>query len=229
MKTIIITGANGNLGSAVTRKFLECGYTVIATVTTEKAKNDLPRHSNLHGEVVDLSDENESATFIHNSIEKFKRIDAAFMLVGGFAMGDITSTSGADLKKQFSLNFETAYYLTRPLFRHMVQNESGRLVYIGARPALKASDGKNMIAYSLAKSLLFKLAEYLNDEARGKNITATVLVPSTIDTEPNRKNMPDANPDNWVKPDQLADILEFITSDKGTTLRETVLKVYNNS
>jgi len=86
-----------------------------------------------------------------------------------------------------------------------------------------------LIAYSLSKSLLFKLAEYVNEEAKGKNVTATVVVPSTIDTAPNRKSMPNANPDNWVKPEALAEILEFIVSEKGTPLRETVLKVYNNA
>ncbi len=111
----------------------------------------------------------------------------------------------------------------------MMDNGNGRLVFIGSRPAIQATDGKNLVAYGLAKSLLFKLAEYLNEEAKGQNVTATVVIPSTLDTELNRKNIPDANPDNWVKPGALADVLEFVTSCKGKTLREPVLKVYNNS
>ena len=111
----------------------------------------------------------------------------------------------------------------------MFGNNSGRLIFIGARPALVASQGKNLIAYGLSKSLLFKLAEYLNAEAKGKNVTATVVALSTLDTGQNRKSMPDANPDNWVKPEAAAEILEFICSDKGSPFRETVLKVYNNA
>jgi hypothetical protein len=56
-----------------------------------------------------------------------------------------------------------------------------------------------------------------------------VVVPSTLDTALNRKNMPDANPQNWVKPEQVADILEFICSDKGSPLRESLYKVYNDA
>ena len=41
--------------------------------------------------------------------------------------------------------------------------------------------------------------------------------------------MPEANPGNWVKAEDLAEILEFVCSDKATALRETVLKVYNNA
>ena len=134
-----------------------------------------------------------------------------------------------DIKEQINLNFDTAYNTVRPLFSHMLANNNGRIVFIGSRPALKAADGKNLIAYSLSKSLLFKLAEFLNANAKGKNVTITVVVPSTLDTEINRKSMPKANPDNWVKPETLAEIMEFVVSDKASDLRETVLKVYNNS
>jgi NAD(P)-dependent dehydrogenase (short-subunit alcohol dehydrogenase family) len=111
----------------------------------------------------------------------------------------------------------------------MLQNNNGRIIFIGARPALNATQGKGLIAYGLSKSLLFKLAEFLNEDAKGKNVTATVVAPSTLDTPLNRKSMPDVNPDIWVKPSALAEILEFIVSDKSAPLRETVLKVYNNA
>jgi NAD(P)-dependent dehydrogenase (short-subunit alcohol dehydrogenase family) len=105
----------------------------------------------------------------------------------------------------------------------------GRLVFIGARPALKASQGKGLIAYALSKSLLFKVAELLNEEGKNKNVVASVVVPSTIDTPANRASMPDADPNNWVKPEEIADVLELICSDKGNVLREPVYKVYGNS
>jgi NAD(P)-dependent dehydrogenase (short-subunit alcohol dehydrogenase family) len=102
-------------------------------------------------------------------------------------------------------------------------------VLIGARPALNPAQGKGLIAYSLSKSLLFKLAELLNETAKGLNLNVSVVVPSTLDTPLNRKSMPDANPDNWVKPAEIAETLEFLVSDKSKALKETVLKMYNNA
>jgi NAD(P)-dependent dehydrogenase (short-subunit alcohol dehydrogenase family) len=227
--TVLITGANGNLGTAVTNTFLKQGYKVVATVINEEEKKELPQNENLQIEVVNLTNESETASFVQNAIEKYKKVDGALLLVGGFAMGDIRVTKTDEIKKQISLNFDTAYNVARPLFQHMIENNNGRIVFIGARPAIQADAGKNLLAYGLSKSLLFKLAEYLNEEAKGKNVTATVVAPSTLDTPLNRKNMPEVNPDNWVKPDVLADILEFIISNKAFPLRETVLKVYNNS
>ena len=228
MKSVIITGANGNLGKAVTKEFLDKNYRVIATITGENARSEFQAHPNLELSVVNLTNENETAGFVENTIQKYQVIDAALLLVGGFAMGDLASTSGDDLHKQISLNFETAYYITRPLFAHMLVNKKGRIVFIGARPAINAVQGKGLIAYGLSKSLLFKLAEFLNEAARGTKLTVSVVVPSTLDTALNRKSMPDINPDNWVKPGDIAETLEFLVSDKSSALRETVLKMYNN-
>lgn len=228
MKSVIITGANGNLGKAVTKEFLDKNYQVIATITGENARSEFQAHPNLELSVVNLTNENETAGFVENAIKKYQVIDAALLLVGGFAMGDLSATSGDDLHKQISLNFETAYYVTRPLFAHMLGNKKGRIVFIGARPAINAVQGKGLIAYGLSKSLLFKLAEFLNEEARGTKVTVSVVVPSTLDTALNRKSMPDINPDDWVKPGDIAETLEFLVSDKSSALRETVLKMYNN-
>jgi NAD(P)-dependent dehydrogenase (short-subunit alcohol dehydrogenase family) len=229
MKTVIITGANGNLGTAVTKEFIDKNYRVIATIANENSKKDFVTHPNLDISVVNLTDEKETFSFVENVIRKYARIDAALLLVGGFAMGSIENTTSDDLHKQIALNFETAFYVTKPLFGHMVNNKKGSIVFIGARPALNPAQGKDLIAYSLSKSLLFKLAEYLNEAARGLNVSVSVVVPSTLDTPLNRKEMPEVNPDIWVKPREIAETLEFLVSDKSSALRETVLKIYNNA
>lgn len=228
-KTIIITGASGNLGAATVKKFLESGYRVIGVGGKKTHLDFADNNKNFEFRSVNLADEAETIAFIEEVIESHGKIDGALMLVGGFAAGNIADTSGGDIQKLFSLNFETAYYMARPLLQHMKQNGYGRLVFIGARPALNPAQGKDVLAYALSKSLLFKLADFINEENKGKNIVASVVAPSTIDTEINRKSMPDADFSGWVKPEKIADVLEFICSDKGDVVREPVYKVYNNS
>ena len=111
----------------------------------------------------------------------------------------------------------------------MMKNENGRIVLIGARPALNVSAGKDALAYTLSKSLFFKLAECLNDEAKEKNVAVTVVVPSIIDTAPNRSAMPDADFGRWVKPESNAEVIDFVIGDSGSVIREGILKVYNNA
>lgn len=229
MRTITITGANGNLGSVTVRHFLENGYRVIAVDNKDAHLQFAAGNPNFQFQSVNLLDENAAADFVATSISKWGSIEGVLLLVGGFAMGNMETTKGSDIEQMFRLNFETAYFLARPLLQHFKSKGYGRFVFIGARPALLPEAGKDMVAYALSKSLLFKLADFINAEAKGQNISASVVVPSTIDTSINREAMPDADFDAWVKPSQLAEVLEFICSDKGSPIREGVYKVYNNA
>lgn len=229
MKTIIITGANGNLGAVAVKKFLEGDYRVIAVAHSGSELGFARDNKNFELHEVDLADESAALLFAKEAMSLYGAIDCAVFLAGGFAMGKIEDTTVADLKKMFAVNFETAYHISRMLFPHMLQNGYGRLVFIGAKPALNPKRAANSLAYALSKSLLFNYANILNAMADGKNVTASVVVPSTIDTEPNRKSMPDADWAKWVKAEQVADVIEFICSDRSLALREPIYKVYNNA
>jgi NAD(P)-dependent dehydrogenase (short-subunit alcohol dehydrogenase family) len=228
-KNVLITGASGNLGKATVQRFISEGYNVIATVSPGKSVG-FSVDGELHEYEADLTDEQSVNAVIEKIILDHATLDAALLLVGGFAMGNIKNTDGPALKKMLALNFDTAYFVARPVFNHMLsQPQGGKLIFIGSRPALKANDGKGTIAYALAKSLIFKLADLLNAEGASKNVTASVIVPSTIDTEANRNAMPDKDFSSWVKPEEIADAMVFLCSNSGKPLRETVLKIYNRS
>jgi NAD(P)-dependent dehydrogenase (short-subunit alcohol dehydrogenase family) len=228
-KTILITGANGGLGAATVKKFLDKGYKVIAVDQSGTQLGFAAGHDNFELRSVDATDEQAVSAFVEEIIALYDNIDGALLLVGGFAMGDIAATDGGALRKMFSLNFETAYFFARPLFLHMLEKGYGRVAFMGARPALKPEQGKGVLAYSLTKSLLFRLAELLNATAKGKNVVASVIAPSTIDTPANRKSMPDADFSAWVSATDIATLLEFICSEEGNALREPVYKIYNNA
>ena len=228
-KTIIITGANGNLGAATVKRFLDKGHKVIAVDQSGTHLGFAAGNDNFELKSVDALNEAAVGTFVEELVELNGRIDGALLLVGGFAMGDISQTTGEALQKMLAVNFESAYFFARPLFIHMLNNGYGRLAFMGARPALRPEQGKGALGYALSKSLLFELAELLNATAKGKNVVASVVAPSTIDTPINRQSMPDADPAAWVKPDEIATLLEFICSDEGNALREPVYKIYNNA
>src|SRR6185503_2652734 len=105
-------------------------------------------------------------------------------------------------------------------FAQMLRQNSGRIFFIGSKPGLSALLGKGMIAYGLAKSLIFRLAELMNDEAKGTNVIVSVVVPGTIDTPQNSKAMPGADASKWVKPGAIADIIHFYCTDEAAVLRE---------
>ncbi|MEO6668497.1 MAG: SDR family NAD(P)-dependent oxidoreductase, partial [Ferruginibacter sp.] len=214
-------------GQAIVKKFLNEGFYVVGTIVpTEPVFTD---HSNFEKIVVDLMSEEAAEKAIKAIISKNKTIDGAVLTVGGFAMGKVADTRSADILNQYKLNFETAYHVARPVFTQMMQQGYGRIFLVGSRPGLTARNGKGMIAYGLSKSLIFRLAELMNDEAKGTDVVTCVLVPSTIDTPQNRKSMPDADFSSWVKAESIAETVYFYCTDAAAAIREPVIKLYNNS
>ena len=229
MKTAIVTGASGNLGQAVIKKLLAKDYYVTGTIIPNDAVAIDIRGRNFETAIVDLMQEDMAGQFVDMMVAKHGAVDVAILTVGGFAMGNIISTSTADIAKQYKLNFETAYNIARPVFAQMMKQGSGRIFLIGSKPGVDMKNSKGMVAYGLGKSLIFRLAELMNEEAKGTNIVTSVIVPSTIDTAQNRTAMPKADFSKWVTPEAIADVIYFHCSNEGAVLREPVIKVYGNS
>lgn len=200
MKTIVVSGAAGSLGKVVVEAFATAGYNVIGTVR----KNTFSTSPAIRYVSLDLTNEKQAEEFVKASIAQHGSIEAAALVAGGFAMGTLAETSEASLDTMLQLNFKTAYNLIRPLFAHMAERGGGTLIVIGSKPAVDRKLGKNMVAYTLSKSLLLDLVEILNEEGKDKGVTIHALIPGTIDTEENRKAMPSADFSTWVKAETLA-------------------------
>jgi NAD(P)-dependent dehydrogenase (short-subunit alcohol dehydrogenase family) len=230
MKHIIVTGAKGNLGAVVVTKFLDSGYRVTGTVSARESSHNESENAQLEYYSIDLVDAEASKRFVESVSAKHNVIDGAVLTVGGFAGGKLTETSKNDFEKMFALNFITAFNIVQPVLKQMLtQPDGGRIILIGSKPGMSAREAKGSVAYGLSKSLLFRLAEIINLEGKGKNIFASVIVPSTIDTPQNRSAMPSANFNDWVKAEDIAAVTEFVFSKNAVALRDEVIEVTGNS
>jgi NAD(P)-dependent dehydrogenase (short-subunit alcohol dehydrogenase family) len=228
MKTVIVSGASGNLGHAVITKFLANDYKVIGTVTVNETLS-FSSHKNFVAGVVDLTKEEAVKSFMDSTLKKNVKIDVGVLTVGGYTAGKIAETGIIDIRQQFMLNFETAYNIARPLFLHMLRQGSGKIFLTGARPGIEMRHSKGMAAYGLSKSLIFRLAELMNEEAKGTDVNVTVIVPSTIDTPQNRKSMPDSDPSKWIKAEDIAAMIYANTAAEFAGAKEMIIKAYNKA
>lgn len=229
MRTIFISGATGNLGRAIVKRFLEAGDKVYGTLLPGEALPEGMFNEQFIPVTVNLDNESASELAINNIISKQGSIDIAVLTAGGFAMGDISTTSFEQIMTQFRLNVATAYHAARPIFVNMLSKGNGRIFMVGSRPGYDMGNSKGMVAYGLSKSMIFRLAELMNDEAKNKDVVTTVIVPSTIDTLQNRKSMPNADFSKWVKAESIAELVFFNASEDASALRENILKVYGGS
>lgn len=226
-KAILITGAGGNLGAAVVKRLTEENRHLLATVHNADAVESL-QSEQVEAVALDLTDEAAVQPFVAQQTTQ-KDLEAAILLAGGFRPGSLLQADGAAIKKMFAINFETAFYLVRELLPVFEKRGGGQFVLVGARPALDPKAGKDLAAYAFSKTLVFKLAEFINAYGKDKSINATVIVPSIIDTPPNREAMPDADFSKWVTPEAIADAIAFTLSDSGRQMKESILKMYNES
>ncbi len=224
-QTVLITGANGNMGYAIVKRLQDDNITIYGTTLTGGEAVDLEKEG-VHASAVNLMSENTVADYIQGIDAD---IEAAILTVGGFAMGGFEETDGQTIHKMYRLNFETAYFIVCALLPKFEARGGGRFILIGSRPALNPVEGKNLVAYSLTKNMVIYLTELINAHGKGKNIDASLIVPSIIDTPPNRASMPDADFSKWVTVEAIADTVAFLLSDSGKQTRGSVIKLYNES
>jgi NAD(P)-dependent dehydrogenase (short-subunit alcohol dehydrogenase family) len=227
--TVLITGAAGNLGAAVLKKFLENGFQVAALVS-DRHRDSLNPSARLKIFPVDLLDEYRVQQITREVAGAFGQIDMAVLTSGGFAMGGLANTGQQELENMYRLNFLTAYHIARHVFLRMQeQDDGGQIVLTGSRPALHSGSARGMISYAFSKSLVFRLAEVINEEGKAAGVTASVIVPGVIDTPQNREAMPDADHDRWVPASAIAENIYHLSTPAGRQLRECIIKIYGAS
>ncbi|MFY0608093.1 MAG: SDR family NAD(P)-dependent oxidoreductase [Cyclobacteriaceae bacterium] len=222
-KTYLITGAVGNLGKSVTSKLTSEGHQVIGTVRSIKSNEE----SSVDYRACDLTDEIATKDLFDSLKASYEHIDGVVMLVGGFGMSNLLTSTSNDLNKMLNLNLMTAYHTAKYAAEWMHNNGGTKLIFVGAKPAI--AGGSEVLPYAISKNAVMHLAQIINEDPNLKNIQASVIIPSIIDTPVNREFMPDANFKDWVSPEEIAENISYLLSEQANPLRDTVLKLYNNT
>ncbi|MAT99239.1 MAG: 3-oxoacyl-ACP reductase [Anaerolineaceae bacterium] len=231
-KVVMVTGASGNLGSAVTRAFAAAGAKLALIdrhpELLEEAFPDLATSDRYFTEDADLTKQEAVTAVVNKIVDKFGRIDVLVHTVGGFFSGPpLHETPLEKLDFMLLLNAKTTFITNQAVLQKMVPQESGKIINIAARPALQGN--KNMSAYSAAKAAVLRLTESAAAEVKTHGINVNAILPGTIDTPQNREAMPKANTDNWVKPESLADVILFLASEAARDIHGAAIPVYGRS
>jgi NAD(P)-dependent dehydrogenase (short-subunit alcohol dehydrogenase family) len=213
---VVITGAAGTLGQATATRARQLGAHVIGldlVAADSLANTDRYRQ-------VDLLDR-EATLACFNSLGN---IDALVNIAGGFAMGaSAFDLDTGEWDRMFSINVDTMRNATAAAVPLLLARGGGAIVNIGALGALSGQAA--MSAYCCAKSSVMKLTESLSEELRHQGINVNAVLPSIIDTPPNRNDMPAADFSRWVAPAQLAQVICFLASDAAGAIHGALIPV----
>jgi NAD(P)-dependent dehydrogenase (short-subunit alcohol dehydrogenase family) len=221
-KVVLITGANGGLGAAVTSAFLEAGP-LVAGVAKKVQNSDFP-HANFSAYSANLGSADAAGKVAEAVIAKWGKIDALVHLVGAFTGGrSVAETDDAALEQMLAVNLLAAFHMFRVVLPGMRARGAGRILAIGSRTAV---DPQPMVgAYSASKAALVSLIRTIALENKDRGISANVILPGTMDTPANRAAMPDADPAKWVQPAQVASLLVHLATDQASQISGAVIPV----
>lgn len=212
-KNVLVTGAAGTLGRVVARRFHEAGALVTGVDVVE---HDAPWKTL----VADLVDPNGAAA----AVAAAGAVDILANIAGGFTMGDsVAETSDDTWDFMLNLNARTVLNMCRAAAPGMAAHGGGKIVNIGARGALRGAAG--MAAYIASKSVVIRLTETLADELKRQGVNVNCILPSIIDTPPNRAAMPDANFAEWVAPEHIAGVVLFLASAAADAIHGAAIPV----
>lgn len=216
-KTVIVTGAAGALGAAVVSHFAKLGARI--------AQLDVVEIDNAHySATCDLTSHEECKAAVTAILGQFGQVDVLANIAGGFAMGDAVHETSADTWNfMMGLNAQSVLNMARAVVPLMINQGRGKIINIGARAGLRGAP--NMAAYSASKSVVMRLTESLADEVKAQGVNVNCVLPSIIDTQRNRSDMPDADFDAWVTPAQLAAVIGFLASEAADPIHGAALPV----
>jgi NAD(P)-dependent dehydrogenase (short-subunit alcohol dehydrogenase family) len=232
-RVVMVAGASGNLGQAVTRAFVSAGATL---VLLDREEGRLPR---LFPELADTAnhallgsvDATEPASVtraVQRTLQLFGRIDVLANTIGGYRAGlPVHETPVDTWDFMMNLNARTAFILSRSVVPTMLDQGSGKIIHVAARAAL--AGGRNSAAYNASKAVIVRLVESMAAEYKHKGININCVLPGTIDTPENRESMPNADYDRWVAPEAIADVILFLASDSAGAVNGAAVPVYGQS
>lgn len=231
-KVALVTGGTGGLGRAVTLALLHEGASVIATYIkkdeADALKDAVGPTPQLELLPLDATDETACRALVDGITARHGHLDILVNAIGGYAGGKpLWETDPKTYQLMLTLNLHAGHNLARTVVPAMLRQKCGAIVNIASKAALDHAAGVS--AYAASKAATLALFDSLAQEVKGSGIRVNSVLPSIIDTEPNRKAMPDADFSKWPKPEQIARVVLFLCSDEAKVVHGAAIPVYGES
>ena len=224
-KIALVTGANGGLGSHVTKALLDAGAVVVGV--SRKIQPSEFDSASFIALPAEISTAAGAKSMVDSLVARLGRLDVVVHTVGGFAGGQsIAETDDATFQRMLDSNLNSTFYLLRAVLSTMRKTGNGRIVAIGSRAALEP--GPRVGAYSASKAAMVSLIKTVALENKDVGITASVILPATIDTPANRTALPNADYSKWVQPASIAALIVWLVSDNGRDVNGAAIPVYGS-
>jgi NAD(P)-dependent dehydrogenase (short-subunit alcohol dehydrogenase family) len=230
---VLVAGGTGGLGRAVSLAFLNEGAELIVTYLIDQKFADLKsvagaNASRLAGRKIDVTNEGAVQQLIEGILRENRRLDVLVNTVGGYVGGKkLWELDTEVLDRMLALNLRSGFMLSRAAAKAMLPQGKGVIVNVTAKAAVDHQAG--LAAYAASKAAALALMDSLAADLKGTGVRVNSVLPSIVDTESNRKAMPNADFAKWPKPEDIARVILFLASDDAKVIHGAAIPVYGNS
>ena len=232
-KAVLVAGGSGALGRAVSLAFLDELARVAVTYQQQEEfvslKNAAAAHaSSLEGHKVNVIDEVAVRQLTDSIIMKSGRLDVLVNAVGAYAGGTpLWELDSKVFDQMLALNLRSGYVLLRAVVPVMLKQGNGAIVNVASRAAFDHAAGG--AAYAASKAAAVAMIDSLAADLRGTGVRVNSVLPSIIDTDANRRAMPNSDFTKWPKPADIAHVILFLCSDDAKLINGAAVPVYGNT
>lgn len=206
MGAVIVAGGAGVLGQAVVAELRSRGHPVaVVDLSTRVDGADKTCAG------IDLTDAEAVAAAYRAIADALGGIAAVVNVAGGFVWEKVEGGDIASWDHMYRMNVRTAVVSCGAALPFLAEG-GGAIVNIGAAGATQP--GAGMAPYAASKAGVRALTESLAQEMKGRGVRVNAVMPTIIDTPANRRDMPDADPAGWVRPQAIAKVVAFLISDE---------------
>ena len=226
-KITLITGGTGALGHVVAERFLQEGSKVATSYLFEDELKRLSENFKKNVSVVraDVTEDEDVAALFHQVITKHGKVDILINIVGGFLpRANLKDVKTKDWDHMININLRSVFLCSRTFLQNLGRASYGRIISISAMPVFKPAAGRG--PYSVSKAGVYMMTQVLGEELKGTGITANAIAPSILRTQANISSMPDENPAKWVAPEEVAEVMLLLCSDKGSSINGTCIPMF---
>ncbi len=227
-KVVMMTGVTGGLGPQVVQRFHEAGASLaLLARRPNDARDIVPEQALVLG--ADVTNKASVQAAVEQIDAHYGRIDALVHMVGGYSPGTTTPEVDLDLwDKMMNQNARAVFITAGTVANYMLRRSlPGSMVVLLARHALEGQ--KFHVAYGASKAAAQRVVQSMAKELIDHQIRINGILPGTIDTPANRRDMPNADFSKWVKPEQIAEVILFLCSDRSGAISGDSVQVYGRS
>jgi 3-oxoacyl-[acyl-carrier protein] reductase len=188
MKTYLITGASGGIGSGIAKKLASEGCRLVlcgnknSTALTETVQS-LGEDAVVKTFLGDLSNEAFVNRMVQESLREFGKIDGIVHAAGIASLGLMTDLSLTDWNDIFGANLTSAFLLSKALAPHFISRKEGKIILLSSVWGGRGASCE--VAYSATKGGIDSFTKALAKELAPSGIAVNALAPGMVDTPMN--------------------------------------------